>query len=411
KFVVNTVINGLIGKFNEIAKAFGSKEMPLLKLPKGFAEGGYTGPGAKYQPAGIVHADEFVVSKEARRKFESRNPGALDYLNRTGALPGYAGGGRVWPGTTRNLSGNYSGHSGIDIPDGMGMPIKAASDGKITYTGWNRGYGQAIFQRMVDGLEAVYGHTSRVLVKVGQAVRAGQKIGEVGSTGRSTGPHIHFEVNPGGGFARASNRAFTLNWLKGAKSSFAGASTDAHAEVQGFDPFGVIKDVFGKAVSSLAGLTAPIRGFVADKLKGIGENPFARLVAAVPGKIVSMVADKIGNLIGSGDGAAPGSFGKGTGHVSGATGKFSRLAAADVGPKFGFTDIGTYPGHDPAESRALDFMIKSKGQGDAAAQYMKSNAKRLGVMYLIWHRRIWSVARNSEGWRPYTRYGNTSDPS
>jgi TP901 family phage tail tape measure protein len=63
-----------------------------------FAEGGWTGPGAKYQPAGTVHADEFVIQKASRQRFERNHPGDLAYLNKYGELPGYAGGGQVrWP--------------------------------------------------------------------------------------------------------------------------------------------------------------------------------------------------------------------------------------------------------------------------------------------------------------------------
>jgi hypothetical protein len=92
-FVVNTVLNkGLVGTFNKIAKAVGiGTRLPSVS----FDRGGYTGPGGKYQPAGVVHADEFVVRKESRQKFERQNPGFLDYLNRTGTLPGYALGGEV----------------------------------------------------------------------------------------------------------------------------------------------------------------------------------------------------------------------------------------------------------------------------------------------------------------------------
>ena len=60
-----------------------------------YADGGWTGPGSKYQPAGIVHADEFVVSKQSRQAIESQYPGALDYMNQFGKLPGYSEGGRV----------------------------------------------------------------------------------------------------------------------------------------------------------------------------------------------------------------------------------------------------------------------------------------------------------------------------
>lgn len=97
KFVVETIINkGIIGNFNKIAKTFGVDEMPKVKLPKGFATGGYTGSGSKYAPAGVVHADEYVLRKEAQNKI-SRTHGRsfLDHMNRTGDVPGYAKGGKV----------------------------------------------------------------------------------------------------------------------------------------------------------------------------------------------------------------------------------------------------------------------------------------------------------------------------
>ncbi|MGW8935980.1 phage tail tape measure protein [Gordonia terrae] len=68
---------------------------PGLPGPAGYSDGGWTGPGGKYQPAGIVHADEFVVNKQSRQAIESQYPGALDYMNQFGKLPGYAEGGRV----------------------------------------------------------------------------------------------------------------------------------------------------------------------------------------------------------------------------------------------------------------------------------------------------------------------------
>ena len=103
KFVVETVINkGIIDNFNKIASVFGVDEIDKVSLPKGFATGGYTGPGSKYKPAGIVHADEYVIRKESQQKI-SRNygRGALDYMNRFGRIPGmgYAKGGKVKGGT------------------------------------------------------------------------------------------------------------------------------------------------------------------------------------------------------------------------------------------------------------------------------------------------------------------------
>ena len=103
EFVVNTVINkGIIDNFNKIASVFNVDKIDKVSLPKGFATGGYTGPGRKYKPAGIVHADEYVIRKESQQKI-SRNygRGALDYMNRFGRIPGmgYAKGGRVKGGT------------------------------------------------------------------------------------------------------------------------------------------------------------------------------------------------------------------------------------------------------------------------------------------------------------------------
>lgn len=96
KFVVNTVINdGMIAGYNKLNDFWGGDDLNKISLPAGFATGGYTGPGSKYQVAGVVHADEFVVQKSSRRRFERENPGVLDHINRTGTLPGAASGGHT----------------------------------------------------------------------------------------------------------------------------------------------------------------------------------------------------------------------------------------------------------------------------------------------------------------------------
>src|SRR5690606_8428367 len=79
----------------------------------------------------------------------------------TGAIGGKGtggSGGKTWPANTKAMSNNYTGHSGVDIAAAAGSPIKAASSGVIDYTGWGRGYGNAIFQSLPGGLSAVYGH-------------------------------------------------------------------------------------------------------------------------------------------------------------------------------------------------------------------------------------------------------------
>ena len=101
KFMISTVINsGIIKNFNKIASKFGVDKMPYVKLPKGFATGGYTGSGGKYTPAGVVHADEYVLRKEAQNKISrTHGRGFLDHMNRTGNVPGYAKGGKVKGGS------------------------------------------------------------------------------------------------------------------------------------------------------------------------------------------------------------------------------------------------------------------------------------------------------------------------
>lgn len=92
-------------------------------------------------------------------------------------------------------------HRGIDIAAPVGTPIYAAAAGVVTYSQWNDGgYGNLVEIRHADGALTLYAHNQRNLVRVGQYVEQGQQIAEMGSTGRSTGPHVHFEVHlPGRG--------------------------------------------------------------------------------------------------------------------------------------------------------------------------------------------------------------------
>ena len=85
-------------------------------------------------------------------------------------------------------------HSGIDIALNTGDPIHAAFDGVVRLAKYNGGYGNCIVIRHYNNLETLYGHLSKINLKVGQEVKAGDVIGLGGSTGRSTGPHLHFEV-------------------------------------------------------------------------------------------------------------------------------------------------------------------------------------------------------------------------
>lgn len=85
-------------------------------------------------------------------------------------------------------------HEGIDIAAKQGEPIYAAMDGRVTYSGWIEGYGYAVKLQHENNMETLYGHCSKLVASVGDTVKKGQLIANVGSTGNSTGPHLHFEV-------------------------------------------------------------------------------------------------------------------------------------------------------------------------------------------------------------------------
>jgi len=90
-------------------------------------------------------------------------------------------------------------HRGIDIANNIGTPIVAAARGRVSFAGWHEGgYGYFVEITHEDGSRTRYGHNSNLLVREGQQVDQGQVISQMGSSGRSTGPHLHFEVLPPG---------------------------------------------------------------------------------------------------------------------------------------------------------------------------------------------------------------------
>jgi hypothetical protein len=89
-------------------------------------------------------------------------------------------------------------HEGVDFGDGLGTSIAASNCGTVSYADWMSGYGNYTCILHGKGLETCYGHQSKIFVRKGQKVKKGEIIGKVGSTGNSTGPHLHFEVRVGG---------------------------------------------------------------------------------------------------------------------------------------------------------------------------------------------------------------------
>lgn len=147
-----------------------------------------------------LSSDEFSSSAN----FSSGVNKASIYRNgrdRTGgiALPVFPAEGRLTSrfGGRSNPFGTGGGefHAGLDVAAPTGTAVLAAADGIVTFAGWKGGYGNVIIIEH-DGQQVVtrYGHLSRIYVKEGDTVTAGRLIGSVGSTGRSTGPHLHYEV-------------------------------------------------------------------------------------------------------------------------------------------------------------------------------------------------------------------------
>lgn len=114
-----------------------------------------------------------------------------------------SGAGLVWPlrGPVTSEYGSRWGrmHSGIDISGGTGTPIRAAKAGVVIFAGQQSGYGNVVVIDHGGGFTTLYAHQSRLATSDGQSVSQGQVIGYVGSTGRSTGPHLHFETRVNGG--------------------------------------------------------------------------------------------------------------------------------------------------------------------------------------------------------------------
>ena len=104
----------------------------------------------------------------------------------------------------REIAGKVEQHGGLDLPGKTGDVVEAPAAGQVVFAGWEnpndhkQGFGQYIRIRHADGTESIYGHLSKINVNTGDSIQPEQKIGEVGSTGRSTGPHLHYEIRKDG---------------------------------------------------------------------------------------------------------------------------------------------------------------------------------------------------------------------
>lgn len=173
----------------------------------------------KLADAGDIHAGEILIAPNgiqptavAARPVQTRAlPEVLKDIFVPSASPGEETGSRfLWPILSKRITQYFRlRHTGVDIGDKRGNPIYAAESGKVERAGWNSGgYGYHVIINHGNGVQTLYAHAAQVLVKAGDVVARGQTIALVGSTGRSTGPHLHFEVRVNG---RAVN---PLNYVR-----------------------------------------------------------------------------------------------------------------------------------------------------------------------------------------------------
>jgi len=172
---------------------------------------GQGGPAHPIDNAAALAAIEAKTSRLERQMWIYQ-----DMVRGHGMIPS------IWPvigllesgvGGRRNPFGGrgYEYHEGQDIDAAYGTPVQAAASGTVTIAGRQRGYGNVVYVDHGAGLSTRYGHLSQINVAVGQTVTRGQTLGLVGSTGRSTGPHLHYEV-------RINNQVMNpRNYLPGAE--------------------------------------------------------------------------------------------------------------------------------------------------------------------------------------------------
>ncbi len=181
-------VEGLSGSISQSRHGFGIAESILKQMP----ESRVARESSVHLP-GVRPQDDQVYQTEA-----SPMPFLVPAASHVSSAYGYR---------TDPLEGDHRLHSGMDFALPAGTPIRAAADGVVSFSGTKGGYGTTVMIRHDDEYSTLYGHSSRAIVQEGQKVRRGEVVGYVGSTGRSTGPHLHFEVR------RSGNAVNPLNYV------------------------------------------------------------------------------------------------------------------------------------------------------------------------------------------------------
>jgi len=194
-------------KQNQVKKMMGIKNEPaVIRTPSRGGQGGVD------QPVSAGKDSELLIQTQAMVNSLDRQEKELDELlaRVTKDSDYFRSRPNLWP-TAGELSSEYglrdspvrrghkeSFHNGVDIANDSGTPIYASGDGRVSFANWKSGYGRMVIIQHGHGLISEYGHLSAFLVKEGETVIKGQQIARMGSTGASTGPHLHFIIAKNG---------------------------------------------------------------------------------------------------------------------------------------------------------------------------------------------------------------------
>jgi murein DD-endopeptidase MepM/ murein hydrolase activator NlpD len=270
---------------------------------------------------------------------------------------------------THPITGERSLHEGTDYAAPDGTPIYAAADGIVSRADYTDAWGgHIVIDHTIDGrpVSTGYIHMWRtgIHVSVGQKVTAGQHIGDVGSSGRSTGPHLHFEVRPAGGDPIDPDQ-----WLKAHSATSQTGSDTADGGSSGCSS------------NTPGGTATPISG---DSGRLVDDPTSEGRITARMAHVMDQAKTAFPETSWACWSPRPGQKSE---HPLG--------RACDV--TFG-NPIGTRPTSAQLEA------------GWQTTNWLKDNADTLGVEYLIWQGRIWSLGRDGEGWRAYNG-GGMHDPA
>lgn len=300
RFVIDTVINkGIIDTFNSIAKSVGlTLRLGHVALPKGFARGGVT-PGPDHGRDTMLIAargrESVMVPQFTDWVGGERGVSALNRMAERGALQHFQNGGVVQPVSGAHITQGYSSkHPGVDFAAPIGTAIRNALGGRVSVQrSLTTSYGKHMWVDHGGRLETLYAHMSQFVANLGDHVNAGAVLGRVGSTGNSTGPHLHFGVQKNDGWL---NPLDFLGGKTGAgEGGFAGFIEDAWKKIGSVGDWA--KDKAQAAYDFVKNAPGLLRKFLGDKVGGfLGNMPGGGFFKDVAGGLPTFLIDKISDF-------------------------------------------------------------------------------------------------------------------